>query len=117
MQPGVKSRFGDANTKGDVGGSLTSSSLSLGKLSNSLANKKVQGSFASSSTSNSVDEKDGDDEKPRYIATFLKLNNNSLSSLTGFIDVVPQILVDYTKLAWVDLSSNLLEHIPTVCPP
>uniref|UniRef100_A0A8D8T7D8 Leucine-rich repeat-containing protein 51 n=1 Tax=Cacopsylla melanoneura TaxID=428564 RepID=A0A8D8T7D8_9HEMI len=52
-----------------------------------------------------------DEAVARYDARILRLNNNSLSSLTGLDEFIQKILVSPETLTWLDLSFNQVTRL------
>ncbi|EDQ92650.1 uncharacterized protein MONBRDRAFT_35695 [Monosiga brevicollis MX1] len=50
--------------------------------------------------------------KGKVVVTTLKLNNNVISDLTELPTILPDILVDWSQLVFLDLSFNCLNAIP-----
>lgn len=51
-------------------------------------------------------------KESKLVASGIKLSHNQLSSLEGWVDIVPVMLKSYERLQWVDLSFNSLSHVP-----
>ena len=41
----------------------------------------------------------------------LLLNNNEVRSLAGFDSILEKVMIDWHKLAWLDLSHNFLTKV------
>ncbi|KAJ1120545.1 hypothetical protein NDU88_008710 [Pleurodeles waltl] len=50
----------------------------------------------------------------KVITQSIRLNNNTLTDLTGFKDMTEQVLADPSQLRWIDLSFNDLLTIDTI---
>ncbi|XP_069496408.1 leucine-rich repeat-containing protein 51 isoform X2 [Ambystoma mexicanum] len=50
----------------------------------------------------------------KVITQSIRLNNNTLTELSGFRDMIAKVLADPTQLRWIDLSFNDLSTIDTV---
>jgi Leucine-rich repeat (LRR) protein len=62
----------------------------------------------SAKQSKSENETDG---KPKYETNAIRLNNNSLSNIKDFPEVVAKLVSQPSQLSWIDLSFN---NIPTI---
>ena len=54
-------------------------------------------------------------EDEKYETRCLRLNNNEMTSLTGFNDLLTSLLAQPDALRWLDLSFNKLPNIDPVC--
>jgi len=54
------------------------------------------------------------DDDDKYDTRCLRLNNNEMTSLTGFSDLLTSLLVQPDALRWLDLSFNKLPNIDPV---
>jgi len=57
----------------------------------------------------------GADDDDKYETRCLRLNNNEMTSLAGFSDLLSSLLVQPDALSWLDLSFNKLPNIDPVC--
>ncbi|OAF65516.1 hypothetical protein A3Q56_06763 [Intoshia linei] len=54
------------------------------------------------------------DQNDYYDSNCLKLNNNKISDLTGFVTIFQNFIYQINKISWLDLSSNQIENIDSV---
>ncbi|KAG1932687.1 leucine-rich repeat-containing protein [Pimephales promelas] len=54
------------------------------------------------------------DSEQKFLSWTLRLNNNFISGLSGLTDTISALFAEPTRLAWLDLSFNNIEHIDPV---